>query len=683
MAACKAKINSAVKGKKDAVWANQRECALLTVESANGDIIEDDLKTLKDYLPKLEPKLPEGDWKEAITILNQVTHVDPNASPSSFFCKTAFNYLESRVRLFIESYDIVEDEAMENKQQSYDSEGEYYDMEEEATKQKPWLPSVLVKALVSLLPALSARSMEVVRRAWEHICVLVFTAKASFPPEWVRDCVCASSDGIVFWKHDASQFIEHLRSVDMDGIAEDTLLQAIQEHAVNKSDVHAYCAFIVRQLRRLHHFCWVANLEHAPKIIAALADIGRTIGTLQFKASEQFRSAFMLAIDMVWLELLDYLCQNKLELHQQNLLEHCIPILVSRLNKQEGVGKLIGCLAPDMNDGELIEILDAILHILPHYSLETSIDPDIHKLGFPAVIDGWREYPLFGISDTPSQPNKVCGHGFAVEEKLRVPEIFTKTLAAASAERMASLINTKSASIVDVERLLFEALEHVQLEYHLQSGIFVMQVVRQLHRSVVGSPTVSPSITGSLLSLLAAYSSQLGEIHNPSEVPDKPEMASPELDFVTQMLAPASGLVYEEAVGSCLREVWVEATFCRSARFIMLKRSEEAGFGFRRVLSAEVVAAWKVALERKEEWYMEVSFGERNQTQLVSLQGECSNSIQVRGSRVSRYVSSLHFLRGAYPSFVSRLLASARPTRYRPQAFGEQQTSRDIRPAGS
>ncbi|KAI9356549.1 hypothetical protein DFJ73DRAFT_230193 [Zopfochytrium polystomum] len=349
--------------------------------------------------------------------------------------------------------------------------------------------------------------MEMVRQAWEHICVLVFTAKASFPyAHIVPDCVSASSDWIVFWKQfvirfldsrdfgDASRFIEHLRSVDVDGVAEakNALLQAFQEREVNKSGMHDYRTFIVRQLQLLEYFCSVVNLEHAPKIIAALADIRRTIENLQFKAAiwkllescvsvldgrlyelltalngpwalgprnvdddmakikfqldveelvhfyidvkhkegrpspfplavlpicgskdlhltyirstvklerkvnltklcsllsgERFRTAFVLAIDMVGLELLDCLCQNKLELHRQNLLEHCIPILVSRLNKQKGVGKLISHLAPDMNESKLIEILDAILLILPQYSLETSMDRDIHELGFPAVI---------------------------------------------------------------------------------------------------------------------------------------------------------------------------------------------------------------------------------------------------------------------------------------------------------
>ncbi|KAI9310151.1 hypothetical protein DFJ73DRAFT_942029 [Zopfochytrium polystomum] len=681
--------------------------------------------------------------------------------------EAAFNYLEYRIRLFTESYDMVENEAMEKKQESYDSDREYYDNEPvEAMKQKPWLPSVLVEALVSLLPALAARSMEMVRQAWEHICVLVFTAKASFPyAHIVPDCVSASSDWIVFWKQfvihfldgrdfgDASRFIEHLRSVDVDGVAEakNALLQAFQEREVNKSGMHDYRAFIVRQLRLLEDFCCsVVNLEHAPKIIAALADIGRTIGNLQFKAKiwtllescvfalddclyelltalngprtlpgnvdddkikikfqldveelvhfyidvqqkygvelgpfplavlpicgskdlhltyirstvklerkvnltklcsllsgERFRTAFVLAIDMVGLELLDCLCQNKLELHRQNLLEHCIPILVSQLNKQKGVGKLISRLAPDMNESMLIEILDAILLILPQYSLETSMDLDIHELGFPAVIAALAQHGfsariqplvqfLYNIIALDRgmyigfkirvlilesvirhlSPIKFADMALLWKRSYEFPEVFTETLATASAKQMAGLINTKSASISDVERLLIAALEHAQQEYHLRSGILVMKVVRQLHQSVVGSPTVSPSITGSLLSLLVAYLSQPEEIHDPSSVPDKPEIASPELDFVTQMLAPASGLVYEEAVACCLREVWVQATFCRSARFVYLTRSEEAGFGFRRVLSGagEVIAAWKDALERKEEWYMEVSFGER------------------------------------------------------------------------
>ncbi|KAI9321113.1 hypothetical protein DFJ73DRAFT_923152 [Zopfochytrium polystomum] len=568
--------------------------------------------------------------------------------------EAAFNYLESRIRLFTESYDMVENEAMEYKHKSYDSDCEYYDNEQVESKgPNSWLPSVLVEALVSLLPALAAHSMEMVRQAWEHICVLVFTAKASFPDaSIVRDCVSASSDWIVFWKQFvirfldsrdfsyASRFIEHLRYVEVDGAAEDTLLQAFQEREVNKSDMHDHRAFIVRQLQLLEDFCFVVNLEHAPKIIAALADIGRTIRNLQFKAAiwkllescvrlldgrlyklltalngpwafrpsnvdddkakikfqldveelvhfypsplalavlpicggkdlhltyirstvklerkvdltklcslllgERFRTAFVLAIDMVSLELLDCLCQNKLELHRQKLLKHCIPILVSQLNKQKGVGKLISRLAPDMNESMLIDILDSILLILPQYSLETSMDRDIHQLGFPAVIGAlaqrgfsgrvqplvlflyniiahdWQHHsPGFKIRALvlesvilPSQPDIVCGHDFALED--------------------------------DVERLLFAALEHAQRDYHLRSGTLVMKVVRQLHQSVVGSPMVSPSIMASLLSLLAAYSSQPGEIHDPDEVPAAPEVASPELDFVTQMLAPASGLV--------------------------------------------------------------------------------------------------------------------------------------------
>ncbi|KAI9321153.1 hypothetical protein DFJ73DRAFT_967038 [Zopfochytrium polystomum] len=439
--------------------------------------------------------------------------------------EAAFNYLESRIRLSTESYDIVENEAMENRQEA---------MTVEEMKQKPWLPSVLVEALVSLLPALAARSMEMVWQAWEHICVLVFTAKASFPyAHIVLIFVIRFLDSRDF--SDASRFIEHLRSVDVDGVAEaeGTLLQAFQKREVNKSDMHDHRAFIVRQLRLLQRFCSVVNLEHAPKIIAALADILRTVRNSQFKAriwtllescvirldthlnvdgdkvkfkfqldveeivhfcidvqhkdgvqissielavlpicggkdlhltyirstvklerkvdltklcsllsGERFRTAFVLAIDMVWLDLLDCLCQNKLELHRQKLLEHCIPILVSRLNKQKGVGKLISRLTPDMNESKLLEILDSIVLILPQYSLETSMDPDIHTLGFPAVIGALAQHgfsariqpllqflyniiahehwmcPHFGNSDTPSQPDKVYGCGFALEQKL-------------------------------------------------------------------------------------------------------------------------------------------------------------------------------------------------------------------------------------------------------------------------
>ncbi|KAI9333519.1 hypothetical protein DFJ73DRAFT_963129 [Zopfochytrium polystomum] len=409
---------------------------------------------------------------------------------------------------------------MENRQESYDSDREYYDNEPvEAMKQKPWLTLSGTRINLEHAPKIIAALADIGRT----IGNLQFKAKIK-----------------IKFQLDVEELVHFYIDVkDKDGVQIFALALAVLPICGGK-DLH------------LTYICSTVKLERK-------VDLTKLCSLL---LGERFRTAFVLAIDMVWLELLDCLCQNKLELHRQKLLEYCIPILVSQLNKQKGVGKLISRLAPDMNESKLIEILDAILLILPQYSLETSMDPDIHKLGFPAVIGALAQRGfsaqiqplvqfLYNIIAHEHWVWKSFGYDVCVlilesvirhlspikftdvallwKRSYEYPEIFTETLATASAKQMAGLINTKSASICDVERLLIAALEHAQQEYHLRSGILVMKVVCQLHQSVVGSPTVSPSITGSLLSLLAAYLNQPGEIHDPSSVPDKPEMASPEL----------------------------------------------------------------------------------------------------------------------------------------------------------
>ncbi|KAI9338306.1 hypothetical protein DFJ73DRAFT_848207, partial [Zopfochytrium polystomum] len=148
-----------------------------------------------------------------------------------------------------------------------------------------------------------------------------------------------------------------------------------------------------------------------------------------------------------------------------------------------------------------------------------------------------------------------------------------------------------------------------------------MESVRLLRKRVVGFQAASPRITQSLMHLLSAYSNN----HYPHTINriDKPpvsDVQSPELDYVAQMLDPGSGLVITNNVASCLKEVWVEAVFCKASRFFELRATSNespvsgltsTGAEFRRVLSTDIISVWKSVLERDETWFEQVSFGER------------------------------------------------------------------------
>ncbi|KAI9329503.1 hypothetical protein DFJ73DRAFT_902301 [Zopfochytrium polystomum] len=172
-------------------------------------------------------------------------------------------------------------------------------------------------------------------------------------------------------------------------------------------------------------------------------------------------------------------------------------------------------------------------------------------------------------------------------------------------EQMAILINEKSASIKDMERLHLERDSGLSL----WRGFRVMKAVRLLRKRVVGFQSASPRITHSQMHLLSAYSNRhdINRRNKPSS----------ELDYVAQMLDPGSGLVITNNVASCLKEVWVEAVFCEDSKFFELRASKESsmicsrGPDFRRVLSTDIISIWKSVLERDETWFGQVAFGER------------------------------------------------------------------------
>ncbi|KAI9309773.1 hypothetical protein DFJ73DRAFT_560561 [Zopfochytrium polystomum] len=103
---------------------------------------------------------------------------------------------------------------------------------------------------------------------------------------------------------------------------------------------------------------------------------------------------------------------------------------------------------------------------------------------------------------------------------------YSEAFTVAFTGQMAILINEKSASIEDMERLLLEDLERGRRTLYpygsglsLWRGFRVMKAVRLLCKRVVGFQSASPRITHSLMHLLSAYSNHARHDINRSNKP--------------------------------------------------------------------------------------------------------------------------------------------------------------------
>ncbi|KAI9328760.1 hypothetical protein DFJ73DRAFT_964400 [Zopfochytrium polystomum] len=368
-------------------------------------------------------------------------------------------------------------------------------------------------------------------------------------------------------------------------------------------------------------------------------------------SGQRYHSIFVLAIELKHLDVLYNLGNKKSELRLHHI-EKCFPMVLSKLNKEEGVGKLIACLAPEMSDGMLLQLLNAILKLLPNYSPEASVDCHLHGSCFPVLsnvlaqrgfvehvqplvqflfrnIDYKWGFDLELVKNMERVVMTVIRHLSSItlsdmvvlwnrihEDLLYISEALTIVFT----EQMAILINKKSASIEDMERLLLEDLERETFKTSLVNvclwnGFLVMKAVRLLRKQVVG--------------FIVPYMSNV---------------QSPELDYVAQMLDPCSGLVITNNVASCLKEVWVESVFCEASRFFELRASEESpvtgfsssGADFRRVLSTDIISIWKSVLERDATWFERVDFGKR-----LKLLYEKYGLVWVADSHLSVFLSVL------------------------------------------
>ncbi|KAI9309878.1 hypothetical protein DFJ73DRAFT_945374 [Zopfochytrium polystomum] len=526
-------------------------------------------------------------------------------------------------------------------------------------------------------------------KAWDLLNVLEFTVKTAWSrPSGVKRPICTSPDWIPFWKQIVVREMDPNNSGELPqwlwryfyysdkdsdkviGLAVDTLLQTISEIEIDKSDVPVYQAFIGRQLKLFDQlFAGVHVIgEQVPKLIAILADILFEIfGPFgEFESNIDELVGCYSLLENPYSYPLDYLpiCGgDDCHLKYIRSIDWNVNIVLSKLNEEEGVGKLIACLAPEMSDGMLLQLLNAILKFLPNYSVENSEDSDLHESCFPVLstILAQRGFvdliqPLvqflfrninhhWGSEVVESVVISVIRHlsfitlsdMVVVWNRIQEEESYSEAFTTAFTEQMAILINEKSASIEDMESLLLEDLEQGRRTLHpygsvhsharpygsalsLWRGFRVMKAVRLLCKRVVGFRSASPRITQSLMDLLSAYSNNHAcHTINHLELPPVSDVQSPELDFVVQMLDPGSRLVISHNVACCLKEVWVEAVFCEAWRFCKLRASEESPFwsgtstgaDFRRVLSTDMISIWKAVLERDETWFEQFAFGER------------------------------------------------------------------------
>ncbi|KAI9360792.1 hypothetical protein DFJ73DRAFT_757204 [Zopfochytrium polystomum] len=429
------------------------------------------------------------------------------------------------------------------------------------------LPRLLVTAVLALIPALSADS---VCQAWDLLNVLEFTVKTQWSePTRVFQSICTSPYWIPFWKQ--------------------IVVREMDPNNCGKQPV------------------WFVRFLDSDKVMGlALDTMLQTNSKLEIdKSDAPVYKAFI---------------ERQLKLLQ--------PLCVDVIGKQ--APKLIGILASvDCHlHGSCFPVLSNVLaqrgfveHVQPLVQfLFRNID---YKWGFDSelvenmervVMTVIRHLSFITLSDMVVIWNRIH------EDLLYVSEALTK----AFTEQMAILINKKSASIEDMERLLLEDLERetfktLLVNVCLWNGFLVMKAVRLLRKQVVGFHLASPIITQSLMHLLSAYSSHTYHFMEHYGVPYMSNVQSLELDYVAQMLDPCSGLVITNNVASCLKEVWVESVFCEAWRYFELRVSEESpvtvfsssGADFRRVLSTDIISIWKSVLERDATWFERVDFGER------------------------------------------------------------------------
>ncbi|KAI9349494.1 hypothetical protein DFJ73DRAFT_407522 [Zopfochytrium polystomum] len=208
-------------------------------------------------------------------------------------------------------------------------------------------------------------------------------------------------------------------------------------------------------------------------------------------SGQRYHSTFLLAIELEHLDLLYNLANNKSELCLHHI-EKCIPIVLSKLNKEESVGKLISCLAPEMSNEMLLQLFNAILKFLPNYSVKNSVDSDLHGCCFPVLSNvlaqrGFVEHVqplvqfLFRKIDYKRFRSRVENALITVIRHLRFITLsdmvvvwnriqedlsYSEAFTTAFTEQMAILINEKSASIEDMERLLLEDLARGRRRLH-------------------------------------------------------------------------------------------------------------------------------------------------------------------------------------------------------------------------
>ncbi|KAJ1552727.1 hypothetical protein HK405_010228, partial [Cladochytrium tenue] len=454
--------------------------------------------------------------------------------------------------------------------------------------------------------------------------------------------IFVSQEWINLWKQMVAGYFEHngphyagtfSRHFDSDSVivaAVDAMFEVIQEKAVDGSDFDQLSTVVERQLLLDVLLNYLSSLDD-PLYFASLCDRdSRLVDGWSLKesqtekldnfsftwTSEDFRVAFLHSVEKSnkSLVVLACLCLNRQELLRMNCLEAIVPILLNKMGIQVGVGKIIKQIADDLSDSQLLQLLDVGLSVSESLSWATSVDPDLLRVGLPALCMALskrglkrRVQPLVRSLEEHLLHEDWKGEcDYNYKHKLRTcvleckEDLVMPDISAAWHQYLdhcpysyndehevfsgpvVALIRDGRVSLRDVEDMLVETVEQAASQKSKSKSWTatrkplkeILRFTRRLKCALGCHVDGTFSVLGRpLLALIVARVS---------------DTSFPQLD-IARLLSARSGLSLDAQSDACLRDLWVEAVVLGCSKSVCQTRGTKMR-SFLGPLSASVVA---------------------------------------------------------------------------------------------
>ncbi|KAJ1560443.1 hypothetical protein HK405_007071 [Cladochytrium tenue] len=421
----------------------------------------------------------------------------------------------------------------------------------------------------------------------------------------------------------ASFFSHRFDSDSVFMAAVDAMFEVIQEKVAYGSDFELLNTVVEQQLLLRDVLLTYLGSLDGPLYFASLCDrdtLHVHLGYLKASQtekldnfsmawrSEDFRVAFLNCVEKSnkSLVVLACLCLNRQELLRLNCLEAIVPILLDKMGIQAGVGKIMNQIAGDLSDSQLLQLLDVGLSVSQSHSWATTVDPDLLRVGLPALCMALcqrglkrRVQPLVRSmqerllhEDWKDHYDSNFKHQLRIcvlecKENLTMPDItaawrqyLDRFPFARDDEHevfsgpVAALIRDGRVSLREVEDMLVESIEHAIATGKSGQREGTLRFTRRLKRALGYNNGGMFSVLGRRL--MALVMAKIVEVFCPP-------------DAVARLLSPQSGLLLDAQFDACLRDLWVEAVVQNGGIIV----SDSSGTKLRRFLSplsAAVVA---------------------------------------------------------------------------------------------